>query len=529
MKKVIGANVFLIVSVLSAVAMAGGDEPAFGYAGLGDVDHLWQWTGKVRTAMSSSTDTTGGNMDMVYFHGRHKGEKVLARIEGPGCVYRIWAAMPSGTVKFYLDGAAEPEIKCKLKEYLEGKCADLPGDFAVGRAANYMPVCFSESALVTARGFHFPAYYQISYQTYDPSVKVTSFEKDTAMNSPGLETAKKVWRDGVVGQSGNLYSKKAVAEILPGAKMEMVDIPGSGIIRRLIVNNPDDLSDRLQGLRLRITWDGRAEPAVDVPLDAFFLNYFDLKQKWPGGSLATYFIYASAGGYVAEFPMPFSDGAKIEVVNTGSGAKKIRMTALYEQQDSLSANSMRFHAFYRNQDYETDVTRKNTFKIRKPIDPATNYVVLEREGRGHYVGCAVFVESVGTIWWGEGDEMTYIDGADKPQIQGTGTEDEFNWSWGFMPHLSPVSGTLPVVPECKQPLAAQIIPALLNPDCMTLAGENISYRFRPSDYVPFESSIKVSYEVLGISWKTPNDMLSGNLSQTRGDDYASIAYWYEMP
>ena len=35
------------------------------------------------------------------------------------------------------------------------------------------------------------------------------------------------------------------------------------------------------------------------------------------------------------------------------------------------------------------------------------------------------------------------------------------------------------------------------------------------------------YEVLGISWLAPNSFFTGNLSQHRGDDYASIAYWYE--
>ena len=35
-------------------------------------------------------------MDMIYFHGKYRGEKIMARLDGPGCIYRIWSAMPSG-------------------------------------------------------------------------------------------------------------------------------------------------------------------------------------------------------------------------------------------------------------------------------------------------------------------------------------------------------------------------------------------------------------------------------------------------
>ena len=55
----------------------------------------------------------------------------------------------------------------------------------------------------------------------------------------------------------------------------------------------------------------------------------------------------------------------------------------------------------------------------------------------------------------------------------------------------------------------------------------IAYRFRPGDYVPFRESIKVSYEILGHSWKTSRNPFAGSLSQQRGDDYSSVAYWYE--
>ena len=34
-------------------------------------------------------------------------------------------------------------------------------------------------------------------------------------------------------------------------------------------------------------------------------------------------------------------------------------------------------------------------------------------------------------WWGEGDEMIFVDDESKPLINGTGSEDYFLGSWDF--------------------------------------------------------------------------------------------------
>ena len=48
---------------------------------------------------------------------------VLADMDGPGCVVRIWSANPNdaGKVRVYLDGAEEPVIEAPLQELLGGK------------------------------------------------------------------------------------------------------------------------------------------------------------------------------------------------------------------------------------------------------------------------------------------------------------------------------------------------------------------------------------------------------------------------
>jgi hypothetical protein len=264
---------------------------------------------------------------------------------------------------------------------------------------------------------------------------------------------------------------------------------------------------------------------VSAPVDAFFVNRFDLKGRWPKGKMDSLFIGAGAEGCLSFFPLPFAGHAKLTLENTGDTPVTVEATAAYEPLAALPAGAMLFHAEYRQHQYETDRDPKRTITTHTPIDPATNYVVAEVQGTGHYIGTAIFVESLGRQWWGEGDEWTWVDGAEKPVILGTGTEDEFNWSWGFGANMSPVSGTLPVVPDCKG-LARFGVP---NRECEARIGHNIAYRFRPTDYVAFGQSIKVSYEVLGASMTPVNNPVKGNWSQWRGDDYSSMAYWYQLP
>ncbi len=548
MKKVLIGVIFALI--LAGSALSDQADPEFGYSALSNLDQLWLFSGKVRTAMFSSADPSGGNLDMKNFHGKFRGENILAQIDGPGCVYRIWSALPSGRIKVYLDGSKKAEINCDFREYLEGKCEGLPGDFSVGRTANYLPIPFAKSIIITAPGFIFPAYYQVSYQTYDSSVPVASFRKSEARSDPGLKPASELWKDFALPDKDASALKKVSeqAGLESGKETAALALTGPGIIRKLSFKDAFNPKNPLQDLRLKIFWDGNSEPAVDAPLSAFFINQPDLKNKWPDGSLKNIFISAGSDGYQCYFPMPFAKSAAISILNQGRPIS-LKIDAWYEKRDSLPANAMRFRSRYRSQEYPAGATRENTIPINTPINPETNYVVLDQKGQGNYLGCAIFVNSVGTLWWGEGDEMTYIDGASKPQIQGTGTEDEFNWSWGFNPNMNPVSGTLPAPPECKETIIAQIFPKLINPKCQKTQGDNIAYRFRPSDYVPFNRSIKVSYEILGAAWPSPNETtkpgqpkaddsknkhrenlpILGNLSQFRGDDYASVAYWYQLP
>jgi hypothetical protein len=96
-------------------------------------------------------------------------------------------------------------------------------------------------------------------------------------------------------------------------------------------------------------------------------------------------------------------------------------------------------------------------------------------------------------WWGEGNDMIYIDGEKTASIQGTGCEDYFNHAWGMQKNSFPFYGS--IIHESDMP------------------GYQVSYRFHITDPIYFNKSIRVTFE----------HGQANHLS----DDWSSTAYWYQ--
>src|SRR5262249_6783937 len=73
------------------------------------------------------------------------------------------------------------------------------------------------------------------------------------------------------------------------------------------------------------------------------------------------------------------------------------------------------------------------FRRVNPVPYGDVYTILDAvEGQGHYVGTYMAWGSNNTGWWGEGEIKFFIDGDEGPTIGGTGTEDYFCGSHGFL-------------------------------------------------------------------------------------------------
>src|SRR3984885_6868807 len=59
---------------------------------------------------------------------------------------------------------------------------------------------------------------------------------------------------------------------------------------------------------------------------------------------------------------------------------------------------------------------------------------MEATGHGHFVGVTMSVLQNQDNWWGEGDDMFFVDSERLPSINGTGSEDYFLGAWDFGGH-----------------------------------------------------------------------------------------------
>jgi hypothetical protein len=163
---------------------------------------------------------------------------------------------------------------------------------------------------------------------------------------------------------------------------------------------------------------------------------------------------------------------------------------------SLPENTMYFCAQYR-QEY--------------PAENGKDYLVLDAEGKGYYVGTVYAVRTRSPAWFGEGDEKIYVDGEARPSIRGTGTEDYFLSAWGLKQNSTPYFG----VPYLNQP--ERIIGQM-----------TCSYRWHVHDPLVFNTGIRVTFETFG--WMSPdeNRQHRAHSWNEREDDFSSVAFWYQM-
>lgn len=288
--------------------------------------------------------------------------------------------------------------------------------------------------------------------------------------------------------------------IEPGETKTLAKIDGPGCIRHIwfTISCPD--RHYLRKLVLRMFWDGEKSPSVEVPVGDFFgvgharLNhYVSLPMnitKGPGVSVG------GGAGMNCFFPMPFGDGALITVENESTD----RVNAFYYYIDYHAyeeelPNVGRFHAFWNRN------ARPKAQKTDVNLDGKHNHVIVDAKGRGHYVGCVLNVHSFTTVpyaWFGEGDDMIFVDGEKwPPSLHGTGTEDYFCEAWGFPSgeYAGPYHGVS------------------LGKDTTTYLGMWSLYRWHIEDPVAFTKSIRVTIE-------------HGHAND-RDDEFCSVGYWYQ--
>lgn len=228
----------------------------------------------------------------------------------------------------------------------------------------------------------------------------------------------------------------------------------------------------LKNIWLKISWDNEPKPSVEAPIGMFFgmgaLNANSFKSL-PVGVTDDYKFYSY-------WPMIYGESAKIEL----------------ENRSDSSLNSVNFSLS--GVDFIDSLDKVGQFKTAYHEEIPTifkkEYIFLETEGTGHYVGTVLNGEYANSGYL-EGDERFYIDDVKTPWIYGTGTEDYFNGAWYFL------NGRFGLA---SHGLSSQV-------------GDHRSmYRFHLTDPIPFMSSGR-----FGIEHGPQNESTA---------DYQSLAFYY---
>ncbi|WP_213807411.1 glycoside hydrolase family 172 protein [Granulicella sp. dw_53] len=285
----------------------------------------------------------------------------------------------------------------------------------------------------------------------------------------------------------------------PGETRTVLDVDGPGLLSHLWFTISDPEPYHLKRIVLRIYWDGEATPSVEAPIGDFF-------GLGTGDYIAWQSELLSVGNNRALnsfFPMPYAKHARITVTNEGKFTASSLYYNIEYRSDTrpLPPYTYYFHAQYRQASPNHGWTGEwygnadPLVNLKRNPNGDENYIWFEAKGEGHFLGVTMSILQNQDGWWGEGNDMFFIDEAPLPAIAGTGAEDYFLGAWDFGSPFSFQLYGAPVVGKEE-------------------AGSRSSvYRFHLDSPIPFTKSMRATIE-------------HGHANH-RSDNYSSVAYWYQ--
>ncbi len=448
----------------------------------------------------------GANGDGTGYIREENGAQVIAEMDGPGCIWRIWSARPEkGHVKIYLDGQPNPVVDLPFSDYFNLKNPPFIYPSLVHTTSSnpttsgynsYIPIPYQKSCKIIAEQ-GWGRYYHINYSTFPKGTTVPTFQgnlsssETAALKEVDEYLSSKLGSDPVGKRKGEITEVKKVT-IQPGETSNILSFKGGRAITTLKIKMPttnrEDECFALRELALKITWDGNKEPSVWTPLGDFFGTAMGIHhyRSLPMGM--------EEDGFYSYWYMPFQKSALLEITNDGDVPRQLEVKVTHAPLSRPIEEFGRFHAKW----------HRDAFLLEDP-DRWPDWPFLLTKGRGRFVGLMLHVWNPkggsapelkeGSFWWGEGDEKFFVDGEKFPSTFGTGTEDYFGYAW------------------CSPELFQN---AYHN---QTLGSFNCGHvsvnRWQITENVPFQTSF--------------DGIIEKYFPAKRPTHYASVAYWYLAP
>ncbi len=464
-----------------------------GLAELTRLDLAARFKRSVRVGSFSSYDRTGGNDDG--FSGEHSFIRredeglVLAELEGPGAIYRIWTPTPTDDIlAFYFDGETAPRLEIPFRQLFTGErppfVSPIVG-YGAGGFYCYLPLTFERSLKIVARAERIQ-FYQMNYAIYPDTLSVSTFDgygspEATALLARAGEVLKASGEDlsaSVAPPGAEIRSAPVRVSLGPGDVQTLFETTTPGRIVGLRIQPASLLAGKARDIVLRMFWDDDPEPAVLSPVGDFF------GASWGDPAMRSALAGTADDTAYIHLPMPFDRSARIELASERSDGPSVEVRGEVTWTDVPRApEEGRFYAIWR---------RENPTVLGEP------FTFVDTMGRGHIVGAmlqAQGFEPAQTPFF-EGDDQATLDGT--LSIHGTGSEDFFNGGWynvtgRWMGRVSlPLSGSL---------------------DYRNALSRTGGYRLMITDAYAFRSSARLTIEHA----PTENDLST---------DYVGVTYLY---
>lgn len=429
----------------------------------------------------SSHDPHGRNSDMKNYLYKRGDEYVILDVEGPGCIYNLWftSIHEFSRLRFYFDGETTPRVDLDVRAFFSGReapfLAPLVGDERVssGGFYSYLPMPFVRSCLVATVGE--PWFYHILYHTYASGEGIQTFT-----GAEDTSTVRALWEragEDPKESAGNRVISGTLS-LATGETATLAEIVGAGSIASLKLWPTTPTEEMLNQTWLRIYWDEENLPSVDAPLGLFFGS--GLGEAAVRGLLIG---MEPGGSYYCYFPMPYWRAARLELNNGAPTAIALAYEVQYSQTPYPQGQAGYFHARYNERRMDAD---------------GDDYVILETEGTGQYVGTVLAMSGAepGVTLFLEGDERVYVEHSYSPSLYGTGTEDYFLGGWYFRYGTF----TLPL-----HGFPAERDDRALHSSC---------YRLHVGDLIPYSSALRFGIEHGGESDQPAY--------------YRSLAFYYQL-
>jgi hypothetical protein len=365
----------------------------------------------------------------------------------------------------------------------------------------WTPIPFARSFQMAYTRTH----YGTGYYIYDQFVPGTPLSHPiaswTEADVPASDVLNLISKSGQdIAPTTGAHQQSGKLNVLATGTITVANLKGRQTLRALTFSISRDQASAFQNARLRITWDGRADPSIDAPIALFYgagtLFNRDNREYLVKAFPVSIRFTADRIQLACYFPMPFFQSVHIELSGAGQPIHDVEWSVRTMPLDEPKNQLAYFHATYRD--------------IPHPA-PGDDMLLLDSRGiegaqqwSGSFIGTSFIFSHNANLDTLEGDPRFFFDDSLTPQAQGTGTEE---WGgggdyWGGLNMSLPFAG---------HPVGAPSAQSAVNDEDKIES----AYRFLLGDLMPFAKDAVIHLEHGGM-----NESI---------EHYETVAYWYGLP